>query len=114
MEGEQFLGGDSDALSLPHRGVYRCMGPRAVEEVLLKEVAQYQEALASDPRLLQKPILIIVSSDFLRQRVLVRLSQYFKAPLLGVRVATMTSVASELCRGQGSLAQGSRLLPLLI
>jgi hypothetical protein len=98
----------------PIRGILRCVGPKTTEDQLLGEVSRFQNQIARAPERLSQPVLIIVSSEFLRKRLLFRLSRHFPTALLGVRVATMTSVAAEVCKALEARSQGSRLLPLLI
>jgi hypothetical protein len=104
--------------SSPQRGerVWIARGPRAAEELLLGEIAREAEAARAVPRLLARPVRVIVPSRSLREHVAARLAQRHGG-LAGVVVQTLRGFAREVLRRAGheeACRGGDLLLPVLV
>ncbi|MBI4914477.1 MAG: PD-(D/E)XK nuclease family protein [Acidobacteria bacterium] len=89
-------------------------GARAAEAVLLREVLALATAAEADPRLLGRPVLVVVPSGSLREHVAAALVRARARALAGVEVLTLYRLAARLLEAAGEPAAGSdRLLPIL-
>ncbi|HEU4430777.1 MAG TPA: hypothetical protein VFT98_18595, partial [Myxococcota bacterium] len=96
--------------------VWIAPGPRAAEALLLREIAADAAAVRADPRLLAKPLRVIVPSRSLREHVAAKLAAEHGA-LAGVVVQTLRGFARELLRraGEPDVGRGGELLlPVLV
>ncbi len=89
-------------------------GARAAEAVLLREVFALSAAAEADPRLLGRPVLVVVPSGSLREHVAAALVAARGRALAGVEVLTLFRLATRMLESAGEPVAGSdRLLPIL-
>jgi RecB family exonuclease len=89
-------------------------GARAAEAVLLREVLALASAAEAEPRLLGRPVLVVVPSGSLREHVAGALVRARARALAGVEVLTLYRLAERVLESAGEPAAGSdRLLPVL-
>lgn len=79
-------------------------GPLAAEERLLARCAELATEARADPRLLLRPVRIVVPSGSLHAHVCERLARVHGSSL-GVSVQTLPMLAAEILRGSGNEAR---------
>jgi len=89
-------------------------GPRAVEEALLDEVATACAEAAAKPERLAEPLRVVVPSEALRVHLSARLLDRSRIPLLGLKVQTTASAASELLEHAGESPLESHLFAVAV
>jgi hypothetical protein len=96
------------------RVLWIARGARAAEAVLLREVLALAAAAEADPRLLGRPVLVVVPSGSLREHVAAALVGARGRALAGVEVLTLYRLAARVLEAAGEPAAGSdRLLSIL-
>ncbi len=91
-------------------------GPRAAERLLLEAIAREAAAARANPRLLARPVRVIVPSRSLREHVAAQLVREHGG-LAGVVVQTLRGFARDLLRraGEPDVGRGGELLlPVLV
>lgn len=98
----------------PEARILIAAGARAAESVLMDAVGEHVAASRSDPRVLARPVRIVVPSQSLRQHVSAALVRRFGA-VAGVQVQTLRSLALEVLERAGApMRAGDRIVPLLV
>jgi superfamily I DNA/RNA helicase len=75
-----------------------CPGARATESALLDRIAKLQEEAAENPSVLAKPILVVVSSNALRDHLRQQIAQQLGGAAIGLAVLTLKGLAQRLLR----------------
>jgi len=90
-------------------------GPRAVEGLLLAELAPLLEAARRDPSLLRLPVRVVVPSRSLRAHLCALLVRHFGGAVAGVLVQTLHALALEIAeRGGAAPTASDALFPVLV
>jgi hypothetical protein len=90
-------------------------GARATEALLLAEVAALDAAARAEPRLLARPVRVVVPSRSLREHVAAAIVRHFGRGVAGVVVQTLHGVALEILAAAGEAApRGDALFPVLV
>jgi hypothetical protein len=98
-----------------HGRLITCRGARATEERLLADLARLQAAAHEDPRLLAKPVRLIVSSRPLREHLAARIPRRLDGAALGVAIHTLWSAARQILDETGQrFAPGDPLYEVLV
>ena len=77
-------------------------GARALEDRLLDDLGQDVDAARRDLTLLQRPVLVVVSSGTLRRHLAVRIARRLGPSALGLAVTTVFTLAREILERAGS------------
>jgi hypothetical protein len=99
-------------------GIRIARGPRVAEEDLLAALDELLDAARAEPRLLERPVRVVVPSQALRAHVLARLAGR-RGALAGLAVETLFGLASEIVaraarRRPGGRAAGGEALRELV
>ena len=90
-------------------------GPREVEALLLTELRRHGDALREDPRLLAKPVRVVVPSRSLARHLSVALVRATGCGVAGVRIQTLHGLALEVHEAAGVRAgRGDELFGVLV
>jgi len=90
-------------------------GAIAAEAHLLDELRASGRANADDPRLLRRPVLVIVPSRSLREHLCARLIESHARSLAGISIQTLGGVVTSILARAGEPAESDdALLPALI
>ena len=76
-------------------------GPRQVEALLLAELVRRAAELREDPKLLAKPVRVVVPSRSLAEHVTRALVRHVGHGVAGVRVQTLHGLALEVLQAAG-------------
>ena len=76
-------------------------GARALEDRLLDDLCQDVDAARRDLTLLQRPVLVVVSSGTLRRHLAVRIARRLGPSALGLAVTTVFTLAREILERAG-------------
>jgi hypothetical protein len=104
-------------MELARGTVWISPGARAAEEALIAALRPMLEAARASPRLLARPVRIVVPSRSLREHLAARLVRSFGGGVAGVAVSTAWAIAGEIVARAGPLpntAGGRRLFPVLV
>lgn len=85
----------------PRGALAAAHGARAVEAALLREVKQLCADVQRDPKLLARPVRIIVASNRLRENLCAKLAQDLGLSIAGLTVQTLYYVAKEALERSG-------------
>ena len=108
-------GSTGDRAPIARRGLQVASGPRAVERRLIAAVEADLAEMRCDPRLLARPIRIVVPSRSLRLHVGSLLVAHRGRAVAGVSVRTLYGLAGEVVAQIGeNPTPGDALLPALV
>ncbi len=103
------------ATGLEHPAVIVARGPRAVEERLLDEIIEWLRAGEVDPKLLARPVRVIVPSRSLRQQLAGAIVRRCGRAVVGIQVQTLHAMVLEILdRGGVEARAAEALYPVLV
>ncbi|MSQ03161.1 MAG: hypothetical protein EXR71_14940 [Myxococcales bacterium] len=88
------------ALSFRRRTVLAGAGARATEDALIEALARLRDEARRDPRILARPVRIVVPSRSLRLHLGATLPRRLGSALVGVRIQTLHGLALELLEAE--------------
>ncbi len=88
------------ALSFRRRTVLAGAGARATEDALIDALARLRDEARRDPRILARPVRIVVPSRSLRLHLGATLPRRLGSALVGVRIQTLHGLALELLEAE--------------
>jgi len=90
-------------------------GARACEALLLRDVETLLQAAIDDPKLLGRPVRVVVPSRSLREHLGALFVRHFGRPLAGVALHTLHGLAAEAVDRAGRVTpRGQQLFPILV
>lgn len=103
------------ATGLENPAVIVARGPRAVEERLLDEIVERLRAGEVDPKLLARPVRVIVPSRSLRQQLAGAIVRRCGRAVVGLQVQTLHALVLEILDRGGVEARAAEVLyPVLV